>query len=254
MWRLKGEWIISNAHIKQKKIIFFKLVIAQKLKLRNISLDQITIRNTFFWQNFKTSSKSRSIRGLGKFLLGARKVDCTGYYDRVTPLLCLSCLSHFAVLPPPSVSHTCTTCSTKMASLHQQCLCNAKNITPKTVLSYYTIQIYCVCRCPQYCPSYCTLDIVAQRIKGWQRAKIWSSTMPGAGRVRHIKDLINTAVVLPSPSPYRDVTSLVRFLFSSKERRPCTIFFEALKQQKEGEFPQEDLLLDFQLSSRMFKT
>ena len=64
--------------------------------------------------------------------------------------------------------------------------------------------------------------------------------MASAARVGRIKDLIRVALVLPSSSAYRDVTSLVRFLFSSKESllvHPRTIYFEALNQEQEGEFP-----------------
>ena len=110
------------------------------------------------------------------------------------------------------------------------------------------VTLYCVHL--QYnscvCADVPSIEVPFSVLNSWHRtstyqrlapawAKIWSWTMPSAVRVGRIKDLIIAAPRLLSSkaasSPYRDVTSHVRFLFSSKERRPCTIWLRMVKQE-----------------------
>ena len=75
---------------------------------------------------------SQPIEGPGKFLPGAHRVDCTGYYDRVTPLS----RSHFAVL------NNCVTLCCPPS------LCWAKNILK--MLRYCTNYFASSCHTVQY--------------------------------------------------------------------------------------------------------
>ena len=213
------------------------LVHFTKTKSKDVSL--ATIRNTIFgFCMHNVTSKHVQIT----VNLKRRQVSPGGAQGRLHWLL-RSCHAAEPVTLrcPQQLCHTLLSSLTLLGQEHSE---NAQVLYQLLCLflSHCTVQLLSLCHCDDV-PS---MEVPFSVLNSWHRtstyqrlapawAKIWSWTMPSAVRVGRIKDLIIAAPRLLSSkaasSPYRDVISHVRFLFSSKERRPCTIWLRMVKQE-----------------------
>ena len=143
-----------------------------------------------------------------------------------------ACLPVTLRCPPPSLptsttlSHTCT-CSTKMAPPPPVYVLGQEHLLWHC--TYYSDPSYlsCVPMSPQ--KLLCrTVEVVAQRIRGWQRTKIWSSSTMALCREGETYQRFDH-LGLPSSSPSILGTSLHSSGFSFHQRRAGTHVLSALR-------------------------